>query len=336
MKIYSFEKALEDSKQYGGKTHLLLGNGFSIAWNPSIFTYDSLYNSIDFKNNTRIKQVFDALNTTDFEYVLRILNDSSKIYKIYSPDIGYDEIRNDYTYLQNLLIDVITSKHPEHPNILTADEKIACRYFLKNFHDYYTTNYDLLPYWVLMYDDPDNGAEIDISFDDGFRNPDEEETDYVTWEVEKTDGQNLFYLHGALHLFDNAHEFQKYTWSKTGIKLIDQIKDALSHDKYPMFVSEGTTNQKKDKIQHNGYLNRCLRSFSKIRGSLFIYGLSFGDNDEHIFKEINQNRGLKAIYISLYGLRDTTNNRKVITKFLSSNLKERVKFYDAESVHIWR
>jgi len=334
--ILTFQEALNEAIEYK-KKHLLLGNGFSIAWNDKIFSYKSLYESVNFQNRPRLETVFQALKTTDFEYVLRTLNDISKIYQIYSKKIGINEIEDDYIYLQNLLIETITDNHPPNQYSLLPDEKISCRRFLQNFDNFYTTNYDILLYWVLMFDELDKKNEIQIkNIDDGFREGEEQGLDYVTWEVENTGKQNVFYVHGALHLFDNKFEFQKYSWIRTGISLIDQITEALSNDKYPMFVSEGDWKQKKDRIQHNGYMNRCLRSLNSIGGCLFIYGFGFNENDEHISKEIFKNRKLKRIFVSLHGRIDSDENKKIIKYLMDFDLLNKITFYDSSTAHIWR
>ena len=183
-----------------------------------------------------------------------------------------------------------------------------------------------------MFDEND----ITVNCDDGFREPDEKDLDYVTWDVEKAGNQTVYYMHGALHLFDNEHEFQKYTWSKTAVKLIEQIREALNENKFPMFVSEGSSIQKMTKIQHNGYLNRALRSLKEIGGCLFIYGLSFSNNDDHIFKVLEKNTRLKKIFISLYGSPKDKENKRLIAKIENSKLADKVLFYDANSAHIWR
>jgi hypothetical protein len=51
--------------------HLLLGNGFSIALKPDIFSYGSLFENADFSSAPHIKQLFDALGTQDFEIAIR-------------------------------------------------------------------------------------------------------------------------------------------------------------------------------------------------------------------------------------------------------------------------
>ena len=105
--------------------------------------------------------------------------------------------------------------------------------------------------------------------------------DTVVWDNGGT-SQSVHYLHGALHLFDAGNELQKFTWTKTGIKLLDQIRGALNAGLLPLFVAEGTSNDKLTKINHSGYLSRARRSFANIGGSLFIHGHSLSDNDDHI------------------------------------------------------
>lgn len=51
-----------------GKKHLMLGNGFSVALFPDIFNYKTLAANIE---SDRINQLFEAINTHDFEFVMR-------------------------------------------------------------------------------------------------------------------------------------------------------------------------------------------------------------------------------------------------------------------------
>jgi DNA-binding transcriptional LysR family regulator len=73
---------------------------------------------------------------------------------------------------------------------------------------------------------------VKIGHDDGFRK-DEDDLDAanVEWQGENTAyGQCVFYLHGALHLFDTGPHLQKYTWVNTGQALIDQaVANSLLH-----------------------------------------------------------------------------------------------------------
>ena len=77
-KLMTFEEAIKDSKLCN-KIHLLLGNGFSIAYDPTLFSYPSLFEKSNFTNHSEIKGAFDVLNTKDFEQVIGSLEESSKL-----------------------------------------------------------------------------------------------------------------------------------------------------------------------------------------------------------------------------------------------------------------
>jgi hypothetical protein len=337
--VISFQEALEIS---GEKRHLLLGNGFSISWKPDTFRYDSLYNRANFKKlSPNVKDVFEQLNTKDFELVMRSIQSAAEILKVYSPSNTklISEIEHDAKELKKLLVNTIASHHPENPNEITESEYYKSNLFLKNFQCVYTLNYDLLLYWVIMHY---NEVNEKPKYDDGFRTPDSGKAEYVTWDIEKTRNQNIFYLHGALHIFDEGSELQKYTWVNTGVKLIEQIRKALDKNFFPVFVSEGTSKEKKEKIVHSNYLSRGYRSFASIGNSLFIYGHSLADNDDHILNLIPKGK-ISKLFVSLYGDSSSEENKKIIKK--ASSFKESRKiekypleiyFYDSSTVKIWK
>jgi len=70
--VVSLDEAMQATAG-ASKRHLLLGNGFSIALKPDIFTYGSLYDNADFSAAPHIPKIFDALKTRDFEVVIRSL-----------------------------------------------------------------------------------------------------------------------------------------------------------------------------------------------------------------------------------------------------------------------
>ena len=106
-----------------------------------------------------------------------------------------------------------------------SDERYAaCRTFLSHFVGsgagckIYTMNYDLLLYWALMHEEEDPLVSVPLDHDDGFRkDASDYDAPYVEWQGESAaHGQNIHYLHGALHLFDAGHQLQKYSWVKHG------------------------------------------------------------------------------------------------------------------------
>lgn len=338
MEMMTFAEALEDAKGYK-KPHLLLGNGFSIACRPNIFLYGKLYENADFtKLSPTAKFAFDALETHDFERVIKALRDAQKILSIYgAPSSFTDNLKKDADSLRELLVQTIAASHPAWPGEITEQEYKNCREFIANFDKIYTFNYDLLLYWAQMHTEEGDNPRSD----DGFRKQEDNyDADYVVWESSQSHEQNMFFLHGALHVFDAGAEIQKYTWINTGLRLVDQIRDALSKDFFPLFVSEGTSSEKLERIRHNDYLAKAYRSFSQISGALFIYGHSLAENDEHYLKRIEKGK-VSCVYIGIYGDLNAASNKQIISRAnqLASGRARRwplqVRLFDAATAHVW-
>ena len=85
-------------------------------------------------------------------------------------------------------------------------------------------------------------------------------------------------------------------------KDIYKIRKNISYySKYPLFVSEGTWQNKLSKIRKNIYLNHCYKSLSSIgtkNSSLVIFGTLLKRNDTHIRKAILKSK-VENIYIGV-------------------------------------
>ncbi len=337
MALLTFTEALRDSDR-NSRRHLLLGNGFSIACRPHIFAYGKLFEQADFsKISPTAKKAFTALGTQDFEKVIKALRDASKIVAAYggSPDLAA-ALAADADGLKEILVQTIAASHPAWPGELTEAEYQACRAFLSHFNTVYTFNYDLLLYWVQMHTEEGENP----SSDDGFRTPqDDYDSAYVVWEPDQSHEQNMWFLHGALHVFDSGTEIQKYTWKNTGIRLINQIRDALSRNYFPLFVSEGTSDEKYERIRHNDYLAKAYRSFSSIQGALFIFGHSLAENDNHYLRCIQRGK-VSHLYVGLYGDPSSDANKFIMRRAneLTNGRRARplgVSYFDAASANVW-
>jgi hypothetical protein len=340
IELISFAKAVSLSEGCGNR-HLLLGNGFSIALFPKIFTYNTLLESAKAsgKLSSEIGKAFEKLETTDFERVMESLEAAATLVEQYeksNPKLA-KKLREDAALLREILAETIALNHPERPNRISDDQYASCRRFLANFNGHiYTLNYDLLLYWTLMH----SAIAPAVKSDDGFRNSDNDKAEYVTWEVENTVEQRIHYLHGALHIYDAGAELLKFTWSKTNIALVDQIRESLNKRHYPLVVTEGTSNQKKDRIQHSNFLGRSYRSFSAIQGCLFVYGHSLAENDEHLLRLVDHGK-VKKVFVGIYGKASDERNQQIIeraqlfaTRRKSGTVPE-VHFFDAESAQVW-
>lgn len=351
----TFEEAIEQSAQYK-KRNLLLGNGFSIACDRDIFTYGSLYGQAKethFKDIPEAAKLFEVFNTKDFEIVIRALEDSAKTLPVFTSkgQTIASKMQHQAGEVKTALVRTIADNHPDIPNQVSEEKFWACRRFLAHFLNgendgrVYTLNYDLLLYWAAMHDDPD-GEELPLSVNDGFgRDEDEHDTDYVTWQGENNArDQRLHYLHGVIHLFDAGSELKKYTWVNTGIPLLDQARTAMEQGMFPLFVAEGTSQQKLAKIKHSAYLYHSYKSFSEVMkqkdNALFIYGHSLADNDQHILDKIPKGK-VPHIFVSLFGsLKDSHN--KAIIQAIQKLQRQRgdrfplgVTFYNAASTQVW-
>jgi len=351
--IISFDDAIELSARFK-KRHLLLGNGFSIACRPHIFTYGSLFEQADFSSAPRLPVVFEAVGTTDFEHVIKMLEDASRVLPVYSSKAA-DAARQmaaDAATLKGILIQTLANNHPKIPNEIADEQFWACRRFLSHFlggankdGKVYTLNYDLLLYWTLMHDDMGFDDPIRLAANDGFGRDEDTEPEYVNWMGESgAHAQRVHYLHGALHLFDAGSELQKYTWVNTGKPLLEQAREAMGANKFPLFVAEGKSNQKLAKIKHSAYLHHSYKSFSSQMAqrddALFIFGYSLADNDQHILKKIARGK-IAQVYVGLYGDPESQGNKQIrnAATALARSRDERVAldvaFFDAASAHVW-
>lgn len=339
IKILSFKEALKQSHELDKS--ILLGNGFSIAWNHDIFSYKSLKEQAEHINENAAK-VFSALNTFDFEEVIEAFTVSGKVCSA----LG---IENNFSHeadkIRDLLIETIAANHPDFPDKISETQFNNCVNFLKNFNSkIYTINYDMLLYWVLIKDffRDDHTNSLIKNLQDGFAYNDEE---FLNWDGARF---NVHYLHGALHLFE-YDSVLKLNYAKTKESLKNQfIKLIKNQNKMPLFVAEGSSNKKLIRIHSSGYLTRCLNSLQKVgskkKGSAFFtYGVSFSDNDKHILNALAKNN-CSEFYVGLYGdlgsksNKNTINNVNNLIQMRSkhkSHVPPKIFFYQAETANVW-
>ena len=341
--LKSFEEML--SHEVGGKRHLLLGNGFSMAWKASAFSYTSLRSKADLSAlSCDGDQLFDALDTSDFEVVIDRLTAVDRLVRVYdakSPLIK--QATHDAGVLRDALASALAANHPHTVSALPHAQYAAARRFLSPFDCVYSVNYDLLLYWSTLQTEVDTLA---IVGDDGFRaDRDEPDAEWVTWDnIGTRRSQNVHYLHGALHLFDAGDRLNKLTWKRTSVPLLEQIRAALDRKEYPLVVTEGASAQKVARIEHSAYLSGSYRSFGNIGGHLVVFGHGLATNDDHILEAIIRSK-VTHLSVSIFG--DPTLKRNRELRERASQLADRrhiftngkkeltVDFFDAQSAAPW-
>lgn len=323
------------------KPKLLLGNGFSRACRNDIFSYDSLFERADFSALPGpAKASFAALKTTDFEVVMDALRKAAILVSV--NDSAGSELAQQFEVqadgLREVLVAAIAQNHPAKPANIAEEEYAHCRKFLSAFQDIYTLNYDLLLYWTLMQEE----IPPRVKCDDGFRRPEEGVQPWVTWDSTAYP-QCIHYLHGALHVYNAGPEVQKYTWRHTGLPLTDQVNDAIKGGKFPIFVAEGTAEQKATRINRSNFLGRSFRSFQSIGSPLVCFGCSLAESDRHVIRAIARGK-VKELAISVFGGSPDAALLATVEEMKRVRLTEGrgrnpqpldVTYFDAESAKVW-
>ncbi|WP_187115368.1 DUF4917 family protein [Treponema pectinovorum] len=323
--------------------NLLIGNGFSISYSPSIFSYNALSSFINSSEDLELKTLFSVINTSNFEQIMRELDLFVKILNVFneSSDI-IQKLSTLSGKLKKMLIEAVETSHPENVFSIPQNKLNSCADFLNFFTEsngkIFSSNYDLLLYWVLMRSNNKNCIDgFGRDKEDGQEFLPAEEADYseLRWGKHK-ENQNIFYLHGALHLFDMVNEIVKQEYDGRN-NLMKQIENLMDNGVYPIFVTAGNGEEKLNHIKHNYYLAYCYDALCNISGSLITHGFNFGEYDEHIIQAINKaasnpnySKKLWSIYIGVYNESDEKHIESIMSKF-----KCKVNLFDSKTANIW-
>lgn len=136
--------------------------------------------------------------------------------------------------------------------------------------------------------------------------------------------QNLFFLHGAFHIYKDGKSVRKIT--QTDKALYEHVEDILNNDELDLVCIFQTEN-KIVEIEKNPYLTKCLNKLKTLSGVMVIIGSSLDDNDDHIFKEINDSN-INTLYISTLNTTKDKMHEKALEKFPTKT----VYLFDAESI----
>lgn len=326
----NFETMMEELKKKGRPIHLLTGNGFSMAYDHEIFSYNALANFVEKSGDPTVSILFETLKTKNFELIMEQLTAFSLLLKALDAEQPLqDKVAKAHEKLKKNLLDAVSKLHPEHVFKIEDTSIQKCAEFLKRFMDsnghIFSTNYDLLLYWVLMRANIDGAVD---GFGRELLNPQEvssktEPAEYseLLWGPNRAE-QNIHHLHGTLPIFDSRTEIIKESYSEKGY-LLHNIGQRLDQGHYPIFVTAGKANDKLDLILHNRYLTYCYDQFCQINGSLVTYGFGFGEYDDHLIDALNkahhaQHKSppkLWSIYIGVYSDSDRQHIHKISHKF---------------------
>jgi Domain of unknown function (DUF4917) len=252
---------------------LLLGNGASCAISKR-FGYDSLYEVGPLTADD--KELFDALGTRNFEEVLNYLRTAQLICE----QVGHDanDVQKRSSSIRNALITAVNEHHVTWHEVEAEDRLLKIRHALSAYEAVFTTSYDLLLYWAVMSD----GSPPGEGFGDLFWTPDHV---FDPLNTEPFGGKTLVYwLHGGLHLYRNRlGETQKRIATSANL-----LATFASEGQIPLFVSEGTSEEKRRAIRGSDYLDHVFNTFSELKGALVVFGQALESQDEHLVQAIRR------------------------------------------------
>lgn len=273
--------SFQDIEQPWGS--ILVGNGASRAISAS-FAYDSLYDTacssaISNPLAAHEQQIFDALETKNFEQVLSALTTAILVNNAYNKNI--DEILASYNHIRQALVDTVHAVHVPFADVAN-ETLLGIRTALLNYEFVYSTNYDLLLYWAVMQDPSPfrdyffSGTVFDIS-------------NVEVWQK----STKLLFLHGALHLYKTRTGGTLKRSAGLFGNLLDDFGTPIAdfEGANPLFVTEGTSNDKLRSIYTSDYLSFAYGTFVHNSGPLVIFGQDLApQHDQHLISAIKGSR----------------------------------------------
>lgn len=246
---------------------------------------------------------------------------------------------SEYSLLRDAVARAIAEVHPRNQSRLIDDMLSSIAHFFTQFDALFTTNYDLLTYWVMM-TEPARTTTTDL---------------FAPYEVHDPDSRwirqyalshfssrvPLRYLHGALHLAQRERVVEKLSRAPSSVPLIHQINQRIRVGELPLIVVEGSALLKLRRIESSPYLYHAYDAFRCITDVLVIYGWNFNLQDQHLVDVILRNPKLTEIWISLHGKPDEEKNQEMKARIgrrlaeahrLGIATPAQIIYYDADSV----
>lgn len=214
--------------------------------------------------------------------------------------------------------------------------------FVELFETVISLNYDLLVYWAMM----ESNSRTQYKMKDCFSKPAGSNLKFE-YNINKfreehggvTDPTLVFYPHGNLILaIDEGGDEIKIANRNMG-SLIGEIINKWMRNYIPLFVSEGSSEQKLRTIRRSAYLNFVYESVLPFLGEkIVIYGWKMAEQDEHLIDKIFRNGKVREVCISVYIDTESTytlEQERVVRILERINSGINIRFYNAASTNCW-
>lgn len=336
--IYEFNELVTDQEL--GNATLILGNGASMAVCSS-FSYTNLFGKAcnDSILNQTSKNLFETLQTTDFELVMNKLRQAYIINEVLQLDTDNVALHT-YDNIRQSLIKTIKEIHVQYADAIFQIDNI--RKFLEKFKTVISLNYDLLIYWAIMA----SNDRKPYKMKDCFTNHIDGNLGFE-YDIEKLrepynggpDPTLVFYPHGNLILASNENNDELKIRINNNTNLFDAIGEKWKQKYVPLFVSEGSSEQKLKAIRRSTYLNFVYENvLSHLEPTVIIYGWKLAEQEQHLIKKIFSNNKISNVYISMYlgsNPEPIDEQKRIASMLKRENRTMNIKFFDAASKNCW-
>jgi len=275
---------------------ILLGNGASIAVSPN-FNYRSLLDNAMQNGllSKDIERLFHHFDTTDFEFILRLVWQAFNVNKFLRS--SNSRTFHAYSNIKRGLIQAVRNVHPKYESVKFELQNM--HNFLKKFNTVLSLNYDLLTYWAMAYGFDCSNTHL---FKDCFVHG-EFDDDWTKFRNIYREQANtlVFYPHGSLALGRDLRGQEYKIHSRGGDSLLDIILDSWENEELvPLFVSEGTMQQKVTSIHNSHYLSTVYQEvLASRKTALTIFGWGIGEHDWHLLQRMSK-AGIRRVAISVF------------------------------------
>lgn len=297
---------------------ILLGNGFSInIWQR--FCYESLFaiaksNNIQPSLNNSSIALFEKLASSNFEEILRVLFHAHLVDEQLGSPQG-TSIEALYKSTKNALAAAVNYSHVPHG----FKGLITINHSFRSFSNIFTTNYDLIPYWAILLED--TWRFKDLFWGNG-----------NTFDPENTSVHGnkcvISYLHGAIHLVELPNGKTKKL-TANGLDSLTSLFEVAHPEKFPLFISEGSSDKKLSRIMRNEYLRFSFEKLKSTDGGIVTLGHSLHqDYDQHIIDALRDSN-IQYIAVGVWPHQETEKILLFKSRILAGMIGKSVYFFDS-------
>jgi hypothetical protein len=143
-----------------------------------------------------------------------------------------------------------------------------------------------------------------------------------------TDSCVIYYLHGAIHLVELPDGKTKKL-TANGVNSLPELFDLAHPEYFPLFITEGTSDEKLSRIKRNDYLRFAFKKFQMLDGNLVVLGHSLNkDYDQHITDALSRSQ-LTSLAIGVWPHQKAEEILALKTRLLAEISTNKVYFFDS-------